>query len=141
MSADPHIQPVDPARLRSGKWCHRAEKTIGQGDISASYSGDRIGMGKPLRKPFSWKGGLWVCVGGSYRGNEIVAKAYRLTHPQLFEGNPVTYAEKTADGDAARDDPNGFYHGMKVTCAGVDYVLAGPPISFVPGQCEQLDLF
>jgi len=49
---------IDPARLASGQWCHRANKTIGQGDISKSYSADRIGMGQPVRKPFEWQGGL-----------------------------------------------------------------------------------
>ena len=27
---------IDPARLAPGAWCHRQEKTIGQGDIAAS---------------------------------------------------------------------------------------------------------
>ena len=44
---------IDPARLASGEWCHRAQKTLGQGDIYASYSADRIGMGQPVRKPFT----------------------------------------------------------------------------------------
>lgn len=138
------IEPIaiDPARLASGQWCHRAEKTIGQGDINASYSADRIGMGQPVRKPFSWRGGLWVCVSNGYRGKDTVAaEAYRLTHPAAFDGEPTTYAEKTRDGDAARADPNGFYHGMSVKHGGQSYVLTGPPVAFVPGQTEQLALF
>jgi hypothetical protein len=46
------IVSIDPKRLQAGTWCHRANKTIGQGDISASYSADRIGMGQPVRKAF-----------------------------------------------------------------------------------------
>ena len=141
MSVASHTQCVDPARLQSGRWCHRAEKTIGEGDIHASYSADRIGMSKPLRKPFSWKGGLWVCVGIARRGDELCAEAYRLVHPQVFDGEPVTYGAKTANGNAARADPNGFYHGMLVKHAKADAVLCGPPILFVPGQTEQLALF
>ena len=129
-----------PERLASGNWCHRAQKTLGQGDISASYSADRIGMGQPVRKAFQWKGALWVCTGVCYRGDEITAEAYRLTHPQIYDGNSVTYAEKTSDSDAARADPSGFYHGMSVKHAGAFFVLSGPPVSFAQGETEQLAL-
>lgn len=132
---------VDPARLASGQWCHRAEKMIGVGDIYGSYSGDRIGMGQPVRKPFTWRGSLHVCVGMRHRGDTTSAEAYRLVHPQMFSGEPTTYAEKLTDGDAARADPNGFYHGMTVRHAGAAFVLCGPPLTFVPGQSEQLALF
>ena len=77
-NSDPHAVMVEPERLASGKWCHHAQKTLGQGDISASYSADRIGMGQPVRKPFTWNGGLWVCVGIRYRGGAETAEAYRL---------------------------------------------------------------
>lgn len=139
MTESPPIA-IDPARLASGQWCHRAQKTIGQGDISASYSADRIGMGQPVRKPFTWQGGLWVCVGKDHR-NGGSAEAYRLMHPMMYDGLPVTYAGKTRDGDAARADPKGFYHGMIVKHAGAAFVLCGPPATFVPGQTEQLSLF
>jgi hypothetical protein len=133
---------IDPARLASGQWCHRAQKTLGQGDISASYSADRIGMSQPVRKPFEWKGGIWVCVSTRHHGGgEVSAEAYRLVPPQMFDGEPLTYAARVADGDAARADVNGFYHGMKVKHAGGEFVLCGPPVTFVPGQSEQLSLF
>ena len=133
---------IDPTRLASGQWCHRAQKTIGEGDISASYSADRIGMGKPVRKPFVWKGALHVCVGtGHWKNGGLSAKAYRLVAPMAFEGDVTNYGDKTSDGDAARADPDGFYHGMGVKHAGSEYVLCGPPITFVPGQTEQLSLF
>jgi hypothetical protein len=132
---------IDPARLAPGAWCHRAEKTIGEGDVAASYSGDRIGMDQPVRKPFEWRGSLWVCVGMSHRGEIHSAEAYRLVHPQRFNGEPTTYREKTRGGDAARADPNGFYHGMTVKHAGQTLVLSGPPATFLQGQTQQLDLF
>jgi hypothetical protein len=68
-------------------------------------------------------------------------EAYRLVHPQQFQGDPTGYREKTRDGDAARADPNDFYHGMTVTHAGQTLVLCGPPAMFVPGRSQQLDLF
>ncbi len=53
---------VDPSRLASGQWCHKAEKQIGEGDIRASYSADRIGMSQPVRRP-------WCCrEGGGVSG-------------------------------------------------------------------------
>jgi hypothetical protein len=128
---------VDPARLRWGTWCHRTEKILGEGDIAASYSADRIGMGEPLRRPFDWKGSLWVCVSRS----DAKAEAYRLTHPQAFNGVPLTYRTKITDGDAARKDPNGFYHGMSVSHNGRTFVLCGPHAVLVAGEPQQMDLF
>lgn len=135
------IRAVDPARLAPGTWCHRTEKTIGEGDIAASYSAERIGMGQPVRRPFTWQGGLWVCVSITTRGKAVSAEAYRLVRPRMFDGTPLRYAEKTASSDAARADPRGFYHGMIVRHAGAQFVLCGPPLTFVPGQSEQLSLF
>jgi len=133
---------IDPARLATGRWCHRAQKTLGEGDISKSYSADRIGMGRPVRKPFDWKGYFWVCVGmGYHHGIVVSAEAYRLVHQRMFDGEPLTYAERVRDGDAARADANGFYHGMRVRHAGAEFVLCGPPVTFAPGQSEQLALF
>src|SRR5580704_2679792 len=128
---------VDPARLRWGTWRHRVEKVLGEGDIAASYSADRIGLGEPLRKPFEWKGSLWVCVSRS----DQKAEAYRITHPQAFSGEPLSYRAKVTDSGAARSDPNGFYHGMSVTHAGTTFVLCGPPAMFVAGETRQMDLF
>jgi hypothetical protein len=61
--------------------------------------------------------------------------------PQVFEGIPCTYQDKTRDGDSARADPNGFYHGMTVLHAGQTFVLCGPAARFEPGQTAQLCLF
>ena len=141
-SANIESIPVDPDRLAPGRWCHRLQKTIGEGDIAASYSADRIGMGQPVRKPFLWNQSLCVCVSLASRGGETVtAEAYQLVHVQAFDGEPITYAAKTADGDAARADPMGFHHGMSVKHGGWNHVLCGPPLTFVPGKSEQLALF
>ncbi|WP_226584354.1 hypothetical protein [Acuticoccus sediminis] len=131
------IIAIDPARLARGEWCHRAETQLGEGDVPASYSADRIGMGQPIRKPFRWQGGLWVCVSICRDGSE----AYRLLHLQAFDGPPTSYGEKCRDGDAARADLNGFYHGMRVRHAGAEMVLCGPPVILVPGEVEQMGLF
>jgi hypothetical protein len=94
-------------------------------------------MGEPPRKPFGFQGSLWVCVSRS--GGK--AEAYRLMHPQSFDGEPLTYPAKTASGDAARSDPKGFYHGMTTTHGGKTLVLCGPPAVFIAGEAQQLDLF
>lgn len=132
---------IDPARLASGEWCHKTEKTLGQGDIYASYSADRIAMSQPIKKPFQFHGSLWVCVSmRSYHGAFSI-EAYRLVHPSQFDGAPTTYTEKTFDGDAARADQSGFYHGMTVKHGGASFVLCGPPLTLIPGQTAQLSLF
>ena len=135
------IIPVDPARLASGEWSRRLNKTVGEGDINASYSGDRIGMGEHIRKPFDWRSGLWVCVGNRYLRGMVESEAYRLLHPSAFDGEPTTYAEKSLCGDEARSDPRGFYHGMTVRHGGQTFVLCGPPLTFIPGEPEQPCLF
>jgi hypothetical protein len=132
---------VDPARLDAGTWCHRAEKMLGEGDISCSYSADRIGMDQPVRKPFSWQGGLWVCVSIATRGGELSAEAYRLMHPQVYDGQTFSYRERVQNGHQGRADPDGFYHGMRVRRAGSEFILCGPPVIFVPGEQEQMHLF
>ncbi len=143
MSALPASSPVaiDPARLAPGVWCHRSGRQQGEGDIHASYSADCIGMDKPLRPPFRWQGGLWVCTSMGGGGRSFTAEAYRLLPVTAFVGKLTTYAEKTRDSDAARADPNGFYHGMTVRHAGALWVLSGPPVSFVPGEVEQMSLW
>jgi hypothetical protein len=137
----PETFSVDPARLASGEWRHDLQKEIGRGDISASYSADRIGMGQPVRKPFEWRGGLWVCVSMTYLKGDVTAEAYRLVHPAGFSGEAVTYSQKTRDGYAARSDVNGFYHGMTVQHAGALMVLCGPPALIKQGVALQMDLF
>lgn len=131
---------VDPDRLERGQWSHEHSKTIGEGDISRSYSADTIAMQGRVRRPFEHQGVLWVCVGLCSHPFEC-AKAYRLIDDRLFSGEPTTYAEKVRDSEAARSDPMGFHHGMSVTHGGRGYVLTGPEIVFIAGEREQLELF
>lgn len=42
---------IDPSRLETGTWCHTRDKIIGEGDISASYSAEEIGLEGAVRKP------------------------------------------------------------------------------------------
>jgi hypothetical protein len=140
-ATQPLIYSVDPARLDSGTWCHTANKTLREGDIAASYSADRIGMGQPIRAPFPWHGARWVCVSLQYLNGVNSAEAYKLVDVRAFSGETSSYQQRVANGDEARSDPNGFYHGMTVTHAGTKYILCGPPARFEPGEVEQLDLF
>lgn len=139
---------VDPARLMHGTCCHESEQEIGEGDIVGSYSADRITESDSIRKPFAWKGGLWVCVAIQGRGDGgLTVKAYRLTPFTSFAGEATTYGRKVSinDGAFARNDPEGFYHGMTVKLAGESMVLTGPPAWFIADEAqrasEQLDLF
>lgn len=138
---DPVIHDVDPARLAPGGWSHEKNKRLGEGDIAASYSADRIGMGEPVRKPFIWCNQMWVNVGTAMGPDRCSVKAYRLVSVDHYEGEPVTYYQKTADCETARHDPNGFYHGMQVQRGGKDYVLVGSPVIFRSGFTQQLNLF
>lgn len=128
---------VEPSRLAFGAWCHASEKQIGEGDIRASYSADRIGMGQPIRKPFRYGGELCVCVGNGSAG----AEAYRLVHPSLYGGTARSYHDRCRDGGRARGDQAGFYDGIIVRHAGRELVMAGPPVMFVAGEEAQLSLF
>ncbi len=134
------VTETSPSRLHSGWWSHDLKRTIGEGDIAASYSADRIGMGKPIRRPFLHEGVRWVCVG---RRGDHEATAYRLIHKAQFEGVSMSYTQKTgADRiDNARLDPMGFYHGMLVRAGQEQLVLCGPPVRFIDGQESQCSLF
>jgi len=139
-ASSPMTFAVPPSRLATGMWSHEPDRQISEGDIRASYGADRIGTGKPIRRPFNHEASRWVCV--SFRpGSE--AEAYRLVHPAAFDGASTTYAAKVRPkgGEDARRDPLGFYHGMIVRAGGQDLVLCGPPAQFVRGQEAQLSLF
>lgn len=141
MTVDTHTVPVDPSRLASGRWDHHRQAQIGEGDIVSSYSADRIGMSQPLRHPFRWSGSLWVCTSIHSSESGFSAEAYRLTPLAMFAGDATTYTKKTCDGDTARNDPLGFYHGIAVQVRGADHVLTGPPHRFVAGAAVQPNLF
>lgn len=128
---------VEPSRLAYGAWCHASEKQIGEGDIRASYSADRIGMGQPIRKPFRFGGVLWISVGTG----PAEAEAYWLLHLSLYGGTARSYHNRCRDGERARGDQAGFYDGIIVRHAGRELVMVGPPVTFVAGEEAQLSLF
>jgi hypothetical protein len=124
---------VHPARLA---WRGAGEEVC-EGDIHGSYSADVIAMKGRVRKPFKWRGELCVCTSISGSGLTESAKeeheAYRLVPARTFTGKITTYHDKTAraeDAEAARNDPNGFYHGMAIRLGTESFVLCGPPIRF-----------
>jgi hypothetical protein len=125
---------VHPARLA---W-RDAGREICEGDIHASYSADVIAMSGRVRKPFKWKDAPCVCTGisgSALTGNGMqVHEAYRIVPVKMFTGTMTTYCERTAraeGAEAARNDPNGFYHGMKIKHGMEGFVLCGPPIRFI----------
>lgn len=131
---------VEPARLQAGPWSDRHQRFVGIGGIVASYSADRISLGKPIRKPFEWQDGLWLTVQVNYGSN--TALAYRLVAPETFSSEQLSLKAKVADGrERPRTDPNGFYHGVGVFRAGRNWVLRGPPARFVASRPRQLGLF
>ncbi|MEM9021653.1 MAG: hypothetical protein AAGC44_13910 [Planctomycetota bacterium] len=100
-----------------------------------------IGMGEKISNPFIHQGEALVCVGHGSRNTKLPgAEAYRLV--------PIDwYSERLTDhffgsyAEWARQDPNGFYHGMIVRYGGGHFVMHGPPVTFVPGQVAQPGLF
>ena len=129
--------PVNPTRLAWESYDHQRHSDIGEGDIHASYSADTIATAGRVRKAFKWQAQLMVTVSLSGQGVIEQAEAYSLIPLKAFTGMPTRYGEKTSsaeDAEAARNDPNGFYHGMKVTCGREAFVLAGPPVVFVAEQ-------
>jgi hypothetical protein len=68
------IREVNPARLTWGTFDHAKNDYVNEGDIPASYSGDSIAMGQPVRKPFRMDGEMWITISLSNHG----ASAYRL---------------------------------------------------------------
>jgi hypothetical protein len=122
------------------------------GDISESYSADRIASGRPVRKPFQHDGELWICTSitgpGLTVSGDTEHEAYRLIPERMFSGTPTTYAARTGTfemAETARNDPSGFYHGVAVKYGRDMFVLSGPPLRVVPEEVAtaplQLDLF
>jgi len=121
---------VNAARLQHDK-----------GDINASYSADRIASGQPVRKPFQNDGSLWVCTSITGSGLTVSGstehEAHRLISERIFEGKPTTYRTRISSGElaeVARNDRNGFYHGITVKFGRESFVLCGPPLRFVPAN-------
>jgi hypothetical protein len=147
---------VNPARLAWGQYDHRRNRDWGEGDIHASYSADTIASSGKIRKAFRWQAQLMVTVSLSRLDGRDQAEAYRLALVAAFPGTPTSYNARVGsaeDAEAARNDPNGFYHGILVRQGSETFVLAGPPLVFVPEETpdrpdptakaegEQLSLF
>jgi hypothetical protein len=131
------IREVNPARLAWGSYDHSKNDYVNEGDIPASYSGDCIAMGQPVRKPFRMDGEMWVTIALCNHG----ARAYRLCPLRIFNGIPTNYRHKTGSAelaDAARNDPNGFYDRMTVRHGGLEFVLCGPEVQIVAGRPEDI---
>ena len=132
--------PVNPARLAWGNFDHKRNRDSGEGDIHASYSADTIASAGKIRKSFRWHAQLMVTVSLSGRGGIEQAQAYELIPLKAFNGKVMSYADKigTAESaEAARNDPNGFYHGMTVKQGQETFVLSGPPVVFVAGESPE----
>lgn len=130
---------VEPARLEHD---YQARKN---GDISVSYSADKISDQKSnVTKPFHFENRRYVSTGSGPLPDST--QAYELVPAREFKGDITTYAAKLNNnpkdlhskypGDAARNDPMGFYHGMQVISAGKPHVLVGPPIIFRSGNAD-----
>lgn len=131
-------ETVPRARLAHGVWNHKTNHEDGEGDICAAYSADTIANtyesgkhgGSKIRTPFHFSGAIWTTTQVDSHGG---AEAYRLVCRELFEGEPTTYAKKVYvdGGETAREDPQGFYHGMTVKHGGREFVMVGPPVCFL----------
>lgn len=69
-----------------------------------------------------------------------------MTDPRLFTGRRTIYALKITNdqGEAARNDPLGFYRAMTAKHGDKDFVLVGPSSNFVPAakyESQQLSFF
>lgn len=129
--------PVNPARLAPGKYHHGRNRDVGEGDIHGSYSADTIASASKIRKSFRWQAHLMVTVSLSGRGGREQAQAYRLIPLKDFSGPTTSYADiigNAENAEAARNDPNGFYHGMTVKQGQETFVLSGPPVVFVADE-------
>lgn len=112
-----------------------APSRLDGGDISQAYSADKIAEGQPIRKPFSYRGALYVNTGGCGKGHrQHHYDAMRLARLAEFDGDPTTYRDKVQQdhGETARNDPLGFYHGMTVKSGGKSFIMVGPEVRFVP---------
>ena len=82
-----------------------------------------------------------MCTSLSGARGPLNATAYKLVERSAFDGEPLSYAEKTRDSAAARRDPFGFYHGMIVQWRGAKFVLCGPPLRFIADIDREPSLF
>jgi len=108
--------------------------------IRESYSADRIGdhRGSTIRKPFKWFEKDFINTGS--HGINGQADAYQVVPLHDYPHTTTTYAGKDKTDEERRNDPKGFYNGMKVKYGKRDCVLVGPPVHFKPSragvQCQ-----
>jgi hypothetical protein len=128
------INVVEASRLQWAEFDRG--KHSAAGDIHASYSADTIAFQSTVRRPFLWRGEAWIAVGLTGIGGVEQAEAVRLVAAESFKGTITTYRNRCANeraARAARRDPMGFYHGVRVKRGGATYVLSGPEERFVAG--------
>ena len=130
-NSQPPIE-VSAKRFSSGTWSRCGARFLGEGDISAAYSADAIGMEGRIRKPFRFQNAFYATV-SMQSGSEISATAYQLQQPRLFGEPTATYAERCRS-DNPRAHPKGFYHGMLVRHGNNEWALVGPPRRFIPSS-------
>lgn len=118
---------VPPSRLAMGTWCHQTNKSIGEGDVYASYSVDTIALGDKIRKPFRLQGRLYSTTSVSGSVDSSKATAYQLMLPAHFDEPLKCYEELRR----RRSENRGFYHGLLVSHGRQKFVLFGPPIEIV----------
>lgn len=141
-----HTYEVDPGRLQLGEWSHEFNETVGEGDIAAAYCADTIALHQKARKPFVFRGDLYITTGRSGCGSRGTsggggAECYRLVLMDDWAEDFAQFEDKARDAAAARNDLRGFYHGVGVKYGPDWFVLDGPPVRFVPGQVQQPGLF
>jgi len=144
-----NVHTVPASRLSGNAVDYAASRLRGIGDIISSNSCECIAR-QLIEKPFRFQGSLWVAFGVQFHPDGNKAHAYRLVRAPKFYGVVMTYADKLSagGGDAAREDPNGFYHGLFAAHNGVKYVVIGPDFLFthlpwdaVTAETSQLALF
>lgn len=138
------IEYADPKRFSSGHWNSELSKQIGEGDISKSYSADKIAEGT-VRSPFKWKDGLRISIGAVYEAGcegKNKVETFRLVPIEHFDGEPFSYAEATKSRGGKGAKP--FYDGMKVKRGKSEFVLTDM-ILFIQRETKveekQLSLF
>lgn len=115
------------------------ETRIDYAAAADSYSADVIAMSATVRRPFELDGARWVCVGtGGNFTTYTSIRIYKLTPEREFDGVARSYTGKCLidGGEFARNDPNGFYHGMTVQHGGKWYALTGPEFELLAEPTE-----
>ena len=120
-----------------GKWIAWFSES---GPVERSCSIQAITEGK-LKSPAKIGTELFVYMGGCMADFRIAVQVWKVVPASEFVGQTWTYSEKLAydrgdedkcGGEYARNDPNGFYHGMTGKMGKSPVVLQGPPVYLLP---------